>query len=61
VCSSDLGDEMKEIASVRSNASLNVKHAVTYDRDNWLSPDAQGPYFILDTQEVKTTWHPIGV
>jgi acyl-CoA reductase-like NAD-dependent aldehyde dehydrogenase len=55
------GDEMKEIASVRSNASLNVKHAVTYDRDNWLSPDAQGPYFILDTQEVKTTWHPIGV
>ena len=21
--------------------------------------DAQSPYFILDTQEVKTTWHPI--
>ena len=21
---------------------------------------AQSPYFILDTQEVKTTWHPVG-
>ena len=22
--------------------------------------DGQGPYFIKDTQETKTTWHPIG-
>jgi hypothetical protein len=21
----------------------------------------QGPYYILDTQEVKTTWHPVGI
>jgi len=25
-----------------------------------MSDEAQSPYFILDTQEVKTTWHPIG-
>ena len=22
---------------------------------------AQNPYLILDTQEIKTTWHPIGI
>ncbi|HEX2618428.1 MAG TPA: aldehyde dehydrogenase family protein, partial [Flavobacteriales bacterium] len=27
--------------------------------ETWSSNDAQSPYFILDTQEVKTTWHPI--
>ena len=26
---------------------------------DWSSDAAQSPYFILDTQEVKTTWHPI--
>ena len=26
----------------------------------WPDDAAQGPYLILDTQEVKTTWHPIG-
>jgi hypothetical protein len=29
------------------------------DRD-WNAADAQDPYLIRDTQEVKTTWHPIG-
>jgi len=54
------GDE-KETAAVRGKSSLNVKRAVVYDREDWMSDEAQGPYFILDTQEVKTTWHPIGV
>jgi hypothetical protein len=26
---------------------------------NGAQGDVEGPYFILDTQEVKTTWHPI--
>ena len=54
------GRDEKELAIVRTSASLNVKRVVTYDRDDWSSDDAQGPYFILDTQEVKTTWHPVG-
>jgi hypothetical protein len=32
-----------------------------YDREDWSGADAQSPYFILDTQEIKTTWHPVGV
>ena len=55
------GDEAREIATVRAASSLNVKRALIYDRHDWLADDAQSPYFILDTQEVKTTWHPIGV
>jgi hypothetical protein len=38
-----------------------VKRVVVYDRTDWLSESAQGPYFVLDTQEVKTTWHPVGI
>ena len=55
------GRDAAELATVRTKAANNVKRAVGYDRDDWLSEAAQGPYFILDTQEVKTTWHPVGV
>jgi acyl-CoA reductase-like NAD-dependent aldehyde dehydrogenase len=54
------GDDATERATVRTKAALNVKRAIVYDRRDWLGEDAQSPYFILDTQEVKTTWHPIG-
>jgi acyl-CoA reductase-like NAD-dependent aldehyde dehydrogenase len=55
------GNEAEEVKALRTKAALNVKRIVTIDRTDWASDDAQGPYFILDTQEVKTTWHPIGV
>ena len=55
------GRDEKELANVRTNASLNVKRVVTYERDDWTSDEAQSPYFILETQEVKTTWHPVGI
>jgi acyl-CoA reductase-like NAD-dependent aldehyde dehydrogenase len=54
------GDDEKDLTTVRTTAALNVKRVVAYDRQDWTAADAQGPYFILDTQEVKTTWHPIG-
>jgi acyl-CoA reductase-like NAD-dependent aldehyde dehydrogenase len=55
------GDDATERATVRVKSAMNVKRAVSYGRKDWLGEDAQNPYFILDTQEVKTTWHPIGV
>lgn len=55
------GEDASELATVRTKAALNVKRVVNYDRDDWASDEAQSPYFILDTQEVKTTWHPVGV
>ena len=29
--------------------------------DAWLTPKAEDPYWILDTVELKTAWHPVGV
>jgi acyl-CoA reductase-like NAD-dependent aldehyde dehydrogenase len=54
------GDDAAELTTVRTKAANNVKRAISYDRDDWMSADAQSPYFILDTQELKTTWHPVG-
>jgi acyl-CoA reductase-like NAD-dependent aldehyde dehydrogenase len=55
------GNDTKELATIRTKAALNVKRVVSYDREDWMDPSAQSPYFILDTQEVKTTWHPVGI
>ncbi len=54
------GNNTAEITKLRELASLNIKRPSVYDRTDWTSPDAQSPYLILDGQEVKTTWHPIG-
>lgn len=55
------GRDEKEIAAVRTKSSLNVKRVVIHERGDWTSENAQSPYFILDTQEIKTTWHPVGI
>ncbi len=55
------GDDAAHRAAMRKQGAANVKRVIAYDRTDWLSPDAQSPYFILDTQEVKTTWHPVGI
>jgi acyl-CoA reductase-like NAD-dependent aldehyde dehydrogenase len=54
------GNDAKELAAIRDKASLNVKRAISYDRQDWSEEGGQSPYFISDLQEVKTTWHPIG-
>jgi acyl-CoA reductase-like NAD-dependent aldehyde dehydrogenase len=55
------GSDDNERTILRTKSALNVKRAIIYPQADWLGDEAQGPYFILDTQEVKTTWHPIGV
>jgi acyl-CoA reductase-like NAD-dependent aldehyde dehydrogenase len=55
------GSDEEEIKKVQINSSLNVKRAVIYSDDNWFSDEAQNPYRIMDLQEIKTTWHPIGI
>jgi len=36
-----------------------VKRIIVHKNLNWFSEQGQSPYFILDTEEIKTTWHPI--
>jgi acyl-CoA reductase-like NAD-dependent aldehyde dehydrogenase len=43
----------------KEKSALNIKRVVLYDKVNWYSDAGQSPYFIYDTQEIKTTWHPI--
>jgi hypothetical protein len=45
---------------VQELAADNIKRVVLRGGTNWSSAAAQGPYAIGDTQETKTTWHPIG-
>jgi acyl-CoA reductase-like NAD-dependent aldehyde dehydrogenase len=48
----------EEIKAIGENSSLNVKRAFFWNKD-WSKTENQNPYFILDLQEIKTTWHPI--
>ena len=44
---------------IKEKSALNVKRVVLYDKVKWNDATAQSPYFIMDLQEIKTTWHPI--
>jgi len=44
---------------IKEKAALNVKRISIFDKVDWMSDKAQSPYFIMDFQEIKTTWHPI--
>lgn len=54
-------DGSKAVAkTVQVLAAENIKRVIARNQVDW-SGDAENPYLIRDTQEVKTTWHPIGV
>jgi acyl-CoA reductase-like NAD-dependent aldehyde dehydrogenase len=50
----------KTARTVQELASNNIKRVIARAGIDWGSESAQHPYLIRDTQEVKTTWHPIG-
>lgn len=49
--------EIKQI--IAEKAALNLKRVMHYAPASWSDEQEQSPYHILDTQEIKTTWHPI--
>jgi acyl-CoA reductase-like NAD-dependent aldehyde dehydrogenase len=51
----------EQTKTIQTNAALNVKRVHNYTACDWMIPSRQGPYFIMDLQEIKTTWHPIGI
>jgi acyl-CoA reductase-like NAD-dependent aldehyde dehydrogenase len=48
----------KHLKLIQENASLNVKRISNWSEKDWFK-DGEDPYLLLETQEVKTTWHPI--
>ena len=51
----------EELKTIQTNAALNVKRVIHYNFKNWNDENSQSPYMILDLQETKTTWHPVGI
>lgn len=48
----------KHLKLIKENASLNVKRVSDWSEKDW-NKEGEDPYLLLETQEVKTTWHPI--
>ena len=44
---------------IKEKGAANVKRVLIYDKVKWSADEAQSPYFIMDLQEIKTTWHPV--
>jgi acyl-CoA reductase-like NAD-dependent aldehyde dehydrogenase len=53
------GATKEERTMLDAEAICNLKRLVYPKVTDWNKEEGQSPYFILDTQEVKTTWHPI--
>ena len=51
---SDVDAEQRK--TIQTNAALNVKRVIDYSKEETASP-----YRIMSCQEIKTTWHPIGI
>ena len=45
-----------QIKTTQTNAALNVKRVIDFSKEEALSP-----YRIMACQEIKTTWHPVGI
>jgi acyl-CoA reductase-like NAD-dependent aldehyde dehydrogenase len=46
---------------LQAGSAINVKRYVRRDVANYFVRDGENPYWILDTVEMKTAWHPIGL
>lgn len=53
------GDEDSVQKDMQIKGASNVKRVIIHKNINWFTEQGQSPYFILDTEEIKTTWHPI--
>jgi acyl-CoA reductase-like NAD-dependent aldehyde dehydrogenase len=53
------GDDDTVARQLQERGAQNIKRVFVRDED-WLDAAAQNPYLIADTQETKTTWHPVG-
>jgi acyl-CoA reductase-like NAD-dependent aldehyde dehydrogenase len=54
------GGALDDAAEIERQAVHNLKRVRIDRRSDWLDAAAESPYAILDFQETKTTWHPVG-
>ena len=55
------GGDREQLTKIQQLAAANVKRVIVPKIADYTDDSAaQSPYHIMDTQEIKTTWHPIG-
>ena len=59
----DASGDAKLGAALQQGGGFNVKRYVKREMEpsDWRTAAAENPYWILDTVEMKTAWHPIGL
>ncbi|MGE5518385.1 MAG: aldehyde dehydrogenase family protein [Candidatus Dadabacteria bacterium] len=53
------GNDKKVKKEMQQQSASNVKRFIQYTGIDWFTEKGQSPYLIMETQEIKTTWHPI--
>ena len=53
-------DHEDTLRLIQLESRANVKRTISRPYQDWSDPKLEGPYLILETVEIKTTWHPIG-
>lgn len=48
-------------AQLQAGVATNLKRYSNHSAADWFSAKVEDPYWILDTIEFKTAWHPIGI
>jgi acyl-CoA reductase-like NAD-dependent aldehyde dehydrogenase len=48
-------------AKLQAGVAVNLKRYAKHAATDWFSAKVENPYWILDTVEFKTAWHPIGI
>ena len=48
-------------AKLQAGVATNLKRYANHAATDWFSAKVEDPYWILDTVEYKTAWHPIGI
>ena len=50
-------------AKLQAGTAINLKRYANHSlaAADWFTAKAENPYWILDTVEFKTAWHPIGL
>jgi len=48
-------------AKLQAGVATNLKRYSNHSAADWFSAKVEDPYWILDTIEFKTAWHPIGI
>ena len=59
----DASGSLDTTTALQAGSAFNLKRVATRSltAEEWNSSRAEDPYWIMDTAEFKTAWHPIGV